>query len=215
MEYYFADFMNICDARNDTSTISLSGTQRYQIPDSLRFLATINNDHTTDRLSPRLLDRAFIVSLPRSNFSNVEDDTSLFAPINFNNFKDAFKPSLNVREARKDEFDTIHEGLSDLNIQLSFRSEKAILNYVSAMSGWISRFRDLSEDDRNEYVIALDYAISQKALPQIDLLGEQYSEPLSKLQNNFEQMHLDKCSAILKRMIDKGQDMDDYRFFKG
>lgn len=215
MEYYFADFMNICDARNDTSTISLSGTQRYQIPDSLRFLATINNDHTTDRLSPRLLDRAFIVSLPRSNFSNVEDDTSLFDPINFNNLKDAFKPSLNVRDALKDEFDTIHEGLSDLNIQLSFRSEKAILNYVSAMSGWISRFRDLSEDDRNEYVIALDYAISQKALPQIDLLGEQYSEPLSKLQNNFEQMHLDKCSAILKRMIDKGQDMDDYRFFKG
>ena len=66
MEYYFADFMNICDERDEFSTISLGSDFTYRIPDSLRFLATINNDHTTENLSPRLIDRAWIITLPET-----------------------------------------------------------------------------------------------------------------------------------------------------
>ena len=63
MEYYWSDFMNICDDSCNECTINL-GEEHALIPETLRFVATINNDHTTEALSPRLIDRAWIVTLP-------------------------------------------------------------------------------------------------------------------------------------------------------
>lgn len=65
MEYYWADFMNICDDLGHESKVNLGGDYVFGIPETLHFLATINNDHTTETLSPRLIDRAWIVSLPQ------------------------------------------------------------------------------------------------------------------------------------------------------
>lgn len=65
MEYYWGDFMRICDNRTHIGEyVSFGGEATYSVPDTLRFLATINNDFTTENLSPRLLDRANIVKLP-------------------------------------------------------------------------------------------------------------------------------------------------------
>ena len=67
MEYYWADFMNLCDDLSGDETVSLGENVEFKVSPALRFLATINNDHTTEILSPRLIDRAWIVSLPYSN----------------------------------------------------------------------------------------------------------------------------------------------------
>ena len=67
MEYYWADFMNVCDDWDGEHTLSLGHNHRFQLPETLHFLATINNDHTTETLSPRLIDRAWIVTLPHSD----------------------------------------------------------------------------------------------------------------------------------------------------
>ena len=58
--------MNACDDLNENSTIDLGEDYIFRIPDELRFLATINNDHTTESLSPRLIDRAWVVRLPNA-----------------------------------------------------------------------------------------------------------------------------------------------------
>lgn len=69
MEYYWADFMAACDNRiavGDGSDGAVAakpvhidiGGESVEVTGVLRFLATINNDHTTEKLSPRLLDRA-------------------------------------------------------------------------------------------------------------------------------------------------------------
>lgn len=75
MEYYWGDFMRICDDRSRMNRIALGGDALYDVPDTLRFLATINSDFTTENLSPRLLDRAPVVMLPETepDFANLGD----------------------------------------------------------------------------------------------------------------------------------------------
>lgn len=75
MEYYWGDFMRICDDRSRMNRIALGGDALYDVPDTLRFLATINSDFTTENLSPRLLDRASVVTLPETkiDFSSLAD----------------------------------------------------------------------------------------------------------------------------------------------
>lgn len=52
MEYYWADFMNICDEIDCSSVINLGDDFCFNVSKQLRFVATINNDHTTEALSP-------------------------------------------------------------------------------------------------------------------------------------------------------------------
>ena len=75
MEYYWGDFMRICDDRSRMNRIALGGDALYDVPDTLRFLATINSDFTTENLSPRLLDRAPVVMLPETEpeFASLAD----------------------------------------------------------------------------------------------------------------------------------------------
>ena len=56
-------------------------------------MATINNDHTTEILSPRLIDRAFIVSLPES-YSDIKPDVAKpdYKPVSWENLLDVFIP---------------------------------------------------------------------------------------------------------------------------
>lgn len=71
MEYYWADFMNACDLDSVTKYLELGKDFELKIPQTLRFVATINNDHTTELLSPRLLDRAFIITLPNNIYIQI------------------------------------------------------------------------------------------------------------------------------------------------
>ena len=215
MEYYFADFMNICDRRDANSTISLSGTQRYHIPDTLRFLATINNDHTTDRLSPRLLDRAFVITLPNNGVQNKDIEDFTFEPINWNALKEAFTPRGSMTQKCKDIYAKVEDILMKLNLQLSYRCKNAVDKYVVATSRYLSDPKLETKLTGNEAsVTALDYAIAQRVLPQIDVLGESYLDALEELYELFDLNNMNKCANIIKRIINSGSEMADYRFFK-
>lgn len=71
MEYYWSDFMRFCDYYNEESSckINISDNFIFTIPKTMRFFATVNLDHTTEILSPRLIDRSWIVKLPCEDFS--------------------------------------------------------------------------------------------------------------------------------------------------
>ena len=64
MEYYWADFMNVCDDLAVSNEINIGENHIFSIPETVHFVATINNDHTTETLSPRLIDRAAVITLP-------------------------------------------------------------------------------------------------------------------------------------------------------
>ena len=205
--------MNICDSRKSNNTIALSGSQKYHIPDTLRFLATINNDHTTDRLSPRLIDRSFIVILPNEGKQNESAQEKQIQPINWEYLKAAFSKG-DIEKNTLKNYEDLKETLEKVNIPLSYRSDNAIRKYIKSASYWMSKSTDCNKASRSGQTIALDFAIAQKALPFIDVLGDSYHEALEDLAAQLENFELTKSLDIVRRIIKNGSEMDDYRFFK-
>lgn len=101
MEYYWGDFMRICDDRSRMNRIALGGDALYDVPDTLRFLATINSDFTTENLSPRLLDRASVVTLPETkiDFSSLADRGASYETDD-EHAEDASRPPVSWRAMR-------------------------------------------------------------------------------------------------------------------
>ena len=81
--------MNVCDSDSRFSKITLGDDIQLKIPATLRFVATINNDDTTERLSPRLIDRAALIRLPDVPYARIEDenlaDTSFVKVVEWEN----------------------------------------------------------------------------------------------------------------------------------
>lgn len=216
MEYYWADFMNVCDDRDDNCSVNMGNNNVFKIPETLHFLATINNDHTTEILSPRLIDRAWVITLPNvsSIVTNVDIDENIIENISWINLKNAFYGELSEKKTFDRESKVIYEGLKEkLNkqgIYISPRVDKSILKY------WIVG-SELMEDD--EYgnspgLIALDYAISQKILPKILGSGDEYELWLNELRNYCDNKNLTHTVEILMSIITCGnRNMKCYQFF--
>jgi tetratricopeptide (TPR) repeat protein len=222
MEYYWADFMNVCDDLSMNNEINVGGEFVFKIPKTLHFMATINNDHTTETLSPRLIDRAAVIALPRVR--NIESGISRINPdiiehITWKSIEDTFIPSEAKLEMYKLQneagriFDGVRNEFFENQIIISPRVELAIRKYCAAGS---ELFR--SEDDsmrRSPVIIALDYAIAQEILPKINGYGDQFGKWLDHLQLLFSKNSLVYSSEIVKKIIEKGKydNMNDYQFF--
>ena len=171
MEYYWADYMNVCDDLDQNSNINLGGDYCFRVPSHLRFLATINNDHTTESLSPRLIDRAWIIRLPKvkagtsSPLPLIYDGTEL---VSWKAMIDLFGSSSQSIEPMPEDigkiYDTLLAKLRESRITISTRSDGAIRRYCQVA-------QKLFETDVNygnpPSLVALDYAIAQKILPHI------------------------------------------------
>ena len=211
MEYYWADFMNLCDDWTEQSNISLGNNEVCYIPETLRFLATINNDHTTEMLSPRLVDRAWVITLPScqegTSTDLIFDDKPSIVP-----FK-AINIALNERNVEftgriKRILEAVYNKFKKNNISISPRIDKAIRKYCSVAQGWFD------EEESSIDLNALDYAIAQKLLPKINGNGGNYRKFLNELSELFIQEKLNHSSDILNRIIQKGDSMMDYyKFF--
>lgn len=215
MEYYWADFMNICDSDSTVRQISLGKDIQLQIPQTLRFVATINNDHTTEVLSPRLLDRASIIQLPDADF-NSEDcmDFTDVEPqtISWHQLQDTFGGALEIDFSTK--VKDIYEELRDLfervKINISPRTEKAIRLYWSAGQ----RLFKKADDETNPDIVALDYALAQKVLPRINGSGIIYADTLKQLEEKCSMYNLSKCASLLEDILERGENaMNYYQYF--
>ena len=217
MEYYWADFMNVCDIDKDDRRINLGEDYIYNIPKTLRFLATINYDHTTEVLSPRHIDRAWIVLLDYSyddsifydEDSNVEENDEIVTFEDIEKyFSDNFKNN-EIPDSIIESLDEICREFNKNNICISPRIRKIIYKYLKT---GVSIF-EKSKTTSSEYV-ALDYAVAQKILPKIDGQGENYEKFLQSLLGLFENNKMTKCMTILKRIIENGNsNMQYYQFF--
>lgn len=210
IEYYFADFINIGERRVGESFIALGDHHRYKIGDNLRFIATLNTDHTTERLSPRMLDRSWIVTLPESRgFKTLSSGSKVpenRAPISWKQFSKAFKPSEGFSE--NDEWwknlDKIINAMEKINIHVSRRSLLAVLSYISAAEPWLGR--------QNGAVRAADYAVYQRFLPKIEVYGS-FKEEFENLYSMLDGMGLQLSAKALKRIIQTGDELKGYSFF--
>lgn len=217
MEYYWADFMNICDGISDHSTVNLGGDNVFGIPETLHFMATINNDHTTENLSPRLVDRAWVVTLPKNNNQYTlgeerisEEDVRIISWYSMANaFDSATIDSLEHSEikGRYENFVKVYESN---NINISPRTYISIMKYCA--SG-IKLF-EKDETGRSPETIALDYAISQKLLPKISGYGDEYLTWLEALEKICAEEAFGQSEKIIRDIIARGNaEMKYYQFF--
>ncbi|MCC8357388.1 MAG: hypothetical protein LJU34_06045 [Oscillospiraceae bacterium] len=216
MEYYWSDFMNICDDLWPESKVNLGENHVFCIPETLHFLATINNDHTTETLSPRLVDRAWIITLPQQYNTTASESVIPVENIEYIPWKslcNAFIP-------QKDEcvlsseiqrvYEAVVTKLREKRFSVSARVDKAIKRYWATAS----KYFDEDETKTSAEVVALDYAICQRILPKITGNGREFEKWLDEFRNLCSNNELSMSAKMLKDIIDRGkQQMNYYQFF--
>ncbi len=217
MEYYWADFMNVCDDITDNDQINLGNGNSFLVPDTLHFVATINNDHTTETLSPRLIDRAWVISLPRLsvlNYNNKLQEDELRI-VSWTDMCNAFSVPDNADLEFDSEiqriFDELQRVLNKADIAISPRIEIAIHRYWYAAS----RMMERDEYGNTPGMIAFDYIVAQKILPKINGSGETYKEWLkSSLLKFCTDYNLMISRDIVQNIINRGdRQLYYYQFF--
>ena len=216
MEYYWSDFMNICDDLGPHSEVNLGENYRYSIPETLHFFATINNDHTTETLSPRLIDRAWIITLPQQNnitFNNASIFADQLEIISWESLCNVFAPQKKEyvfsQEIQKI-YNTIILKLKEKRFYVSPRVELAIKRYWDAASVNFEPDETKTEAD----IVALDYAIAQRILPKINGSGEDFEKWLEEFRSICNNNGLNISAKILKDIIERGNSqMKYYQFF--
>lgn len=224
MEYYWSEFINVCDFDNNRA-IDLGDSESCCIPNTLRFMATINYDSTTENLSPKLLDRAWVIDLDNEiDYDELYDDNIENASkmLSFAVMNEYFGANLSFDKQMDSQISKVvtSETMAKLDkiydickpyLSISPRVRKSILKYC-----YIANEKKLF--DSNNINIALDYAISQRVLPLINGYGtgdNRYkTEFLDKLMETCNSYSLDKCCKILRQIISSGNNnMNYYNYF--
>ena len=213
MEYYWADFMAAADHLSARAPIAISEGKVFHVSPALRFLATINNDHTTESLSPRLIDRAWIVTLPLPQDPGVTELTGRFDPVPMKVLEERFCPAGDMqmnpsaRGLLKEIYDYCRRQLA---VPVSPRTELAIRRYCAAGG-------KLFESVENVIVsayIAVDYAVAQKVIPQVQGSGAVFREKLEGFCSLLQANNLVKSAELVGRMMAAGDNnMMYYQFF--
>lgn len=209
IEHYWADFIQISDEYNN-ATIRVGESKEYQLTEELRFLATINYDHTTEMLSPRFLDRAWIVRMEYAadkdlltkavSNEEIENEDSI---ISYSNLKEYFSScgqefkSKQVSSYCKEILGTLIDQFAKEGCAISPRSITSIIKYCIVAETYM--------DDKQN---AVDYAVAQKLLPQINGSGKQYLDFLESISVTCK--YLVKSNGILQRIIDTGKKEHNY-----
>lgn len=183
MEYYWADFMRAADSSESDVLINIGLDKDIYIPKTLHFLATINNDQTTEQLSPRLLDRAWIIKLPKKSItetrSGIEDSFKEKGQVLWSDIENAFVFSNAKEMSLKTVAEDIYKLFDKHHLTISPRVQQSIKNYVCVA-------QEIMEDERDRGISkkakALDFAIIQKLLPKINGYYKDYERLFTDLR---------------------------------
>jgi hypothetical protein len=204
--------LRICDFDStSTRTINTGGHSVFTIPNHLRFLATVNFDHTTEELSPRFLDRSWIITLQpemiNTSAATLRDFEDTKA-VTFESLLKAFSPRHQQIDATiLEEWNQIQSIFSSNKLPIYPRNLKMVQNYFQAAYPCM----DTSLEE-NRFA-PLDYAVSQKILPTINGTGERYGNLVDALLTQCSGK-LPLCHRHLTRIKDAADgNLGFYQFF--
>lgn len=214
IEHYWAPFFSACDKAEMLGTpLALGGKENWTLPNQMRFMATVNFDHTTEALSNRFLDRSWVILL-QPNLFDIEDqllETNIVfnetKPFSMARLKKAFgkKQLSQAKSANTILLSTLLKICQDNSLPISPRSQLMMLHYINVAE----RLMDTSARD-NAYD-PLDFAFSQKVLPLINGANPNAKKLVEELQK--QSGSLKSTSAHLKRIKEFGDDNGFYQFF--
>ena len=218
IEHYWSAFMGLTDHDNDSNRKIILGNESVQIPDNLRFIATINYDGTTEPLSARLINRAPIIVLDTPsdlmNAKILQKTLDTILPIPASQMRELFglmpcAPELDGNE--RSIYEQIKKILLNSDpthgrpVAISPRKENAIQQYCA-------KARILMNIDYD--MMALDFAVQQHILPLIQGTGPRFAKRLDDLRSALLNHDLPESAKVLQRMITFGEaDLQTYDFF--
>lgn len=216
IEHYWAAFIKNCDFDSTVErTINLGGNKKWNLPESLRFLATVNFDHTTEELSSRFLDRSWVIVLEPGQ---IDEDSFITEPVNnaekivsYKDFIDAFggqpKEDDELDDKIVDKWKNINAIFKENDVPIMPRNVKMVLYYCYVACKYMVR------DTPETKLAPLDFAVAQKILPTINGSGENLEKLIEDLDKEFDN-GMPICAKIIRRMKEKARDnMGYYQFF--
>lgn len=214
IEHYWSPFLRACDSfRSGSFELSLGGAQSFQVPGYVRFIATVNFDHTTEELSPRFLDRSWVVTLD-SQALDFEDIDEAHVPFDFDSapaysyaaLQRAFGANADnlLGGDMKAKLKEVVDLCARFRFPVSPRSQRMMLAYA----GTASNVMDCSSA-QSQYA-PVDYAIAQKVLPALSGTEERLGGLLGEL-SLVSGLPLTK--ARVEHMLETGEDSGYYQYF--
>jgi hypothetical protein len=207
IEHYWSGFMGACD---NSQSFSTQG-KKLDLPNGLRFIATVNYDRTTEPLSARFLDRSPVISLESKKLGFLDDGqiindlgiTEYYYSFNYLNklFGKSDDPKFTEDEARI--LQDIIEG--HRFITLEHRKVKSIRQFTNTL-------RDVLEDSDAVRLKALDYAVLIFILPLISGQGREYGQSVIALNQFLEQQGLSASAYKVKQIVELSR-FDAYSYF--
>lgn len=199
IEYYWADFMRLTDRSSKNDMFINIGTEHdLYVPDTLKFVATINTDQTTETLSPRLIDRACIIKLPKVELKDsISDLTKSTEKITWNSFINAFSKKSELNPITKKAMKEIYRLFNDYGMSVSPRIQIGIEKYVMTA-------QEIMEDETNtlKREKALDFAIVQKLLPKINGYYAIYEHFFDSIKQLCKEYNLNMTEEAVLKIID-------------
>jgi hypothetical protein len=212
IEHYWAAFLKLCDPDSPHSrSLVLGGSHFLKIPEHLRFLATVNFDHTTEELSPRFLDRSWIITLMPPSIDTISLDSdvaNLDSIVPFSALSAAFLYRAETADPGllkcHEKWEAIQRIFQKNNLSIMPRNQKMVRAYYTTAGRYMDR-------DENRFT-PLDYAVSQKILPIINGTGKHYQTLLTELREVCRMMPL--CDYHIGRILNAAdENMGFYQFF--
>lgn len=201
IEYYWADFMRLTDQTDrslNDKYINIGAERELYIPETLKFIATINTDQTTETLSPRLIDRACIIKLPKVEPKISVEATSVSTEIiTWDNFRNTFSKTAELNPITQKGMKEIYKLFNDYGMTVSPRIKKGINDYVMAA-------QEIMEDEPNTLARekALDFAVVQKLLPKINGYYSVYERFFDSLKQLCKEYNLNMTEDAIIKIID-------------
>jgi DNA polymerase III delta prime subunit len=207
VEHYWSDFLSMCDPEGRNRKIDLgipSDEERYiKVSKGVRFIATINNDASTERLSPRLIDRVPVIGLNH----NLDFKSNLLKTIDFDGaihneaFEECFDVSLYESSFTTEEENSLEQIIEILRAPIN-RTTSVIVSQRKYNA--IKRYCHVANEIEGLRIQPLDFAINQHILPLIEGYGAGFKERLHNLEQKLVELDLNLSKATLKNIINNG-----------
>ncbi|HIE0659588.1 TPA: AAA family ATPase [Providencia rettgeri] len=219
VEHYWSDFLGMCDTEGAKRRIDLGipdvGQRFLEVGSQVRFIATINNDSTTEKLSPRLIDRAPIIAL--SEDASMADISDFVGDGGFNGATPITQINIafNISSGEADFLPDEQAALDQVLAILSVPTPKTSSIHISKRKvNAIRRYCFVANEVGGMRNRPLDYAIAQHILPAIEGYGAGFRERLVKLEQKLTDLDLNMSKKALKSIIEEGDSYaDTYSYF--
>lgn len=213
-EHYLSDFLPMMDEAADRSLATGAPGETLRVPEQLRFVFTINQDHSVETLTPRVLDRAAVIYVPPpETFEPANTYTVAKAANEGTLTMEALERLLakvpqELTSSEQATLGKVVRVLHDTNpehgvpTRLSPRKHRRVLRHTTTLRHMLGV---------NAGLEALDHAIATHVLPLIRGNGKGYRERLEALAREIET--LPASASLLNRMIAAGESaFDTYDF---